>query len=137
MFSFATKSEFPEFAEAFIHLREPACIVDVPVCSADPGYPTQDYTSANSECATEDTVLTLTPVLNTDTSTYEIPANTILCNGLTIFGAAITGAASLAALVTQLNDEYGEMGTWAVAGGDITLTGTACTSVNIPWTVTA
>lgn len=136
MFSFATKATYPEFAEAFLHLREPACIVDVPVCSADPGYPTQDYTSDNSPCSTDNITLTFLPVVNTDTSTYEIPANTILCNGMTIFHEAITGSATLAALVVELNAKVPEMGTWAVSGGNITLTGTACVSVNLPWTVT-
>jgi hypothetical protein len=43
--SYATQSEYPELAEAFLHLREQACIVDIPTCSSDPGYPSQNYNS--------------------------------------------------------------------------------------------
>lgn len=135
MFSFATQAKYPEFAEAFLKLREPACIVDVPVCSADPGYPTQNYSSENEVCATENTVITFLPVLNSDSSTYEIPANTILCNGLPIFHDAITGTASLANLVIQMNELLAPMGTWAVSSSNITLTGPTCQTVNLPWTV--
>jgi hypothetical protein len=134
MFSFATQAQYPEFAEAFLTLREPACIVDVPVCSSDPGYPAQSYSSANDTCATEDTTLTFTPVLNGDTGTYEIPLNSIRCNGMVIFHSAITGTSSLATLVAQMNSYLSAMGTWAVSGGDITLTGANCTTVNLPWT---
>lgn len=48
---FATKAEYPEFAEWFLHLREPACITDIPICSDTPsGYPLQDYDSGNDPC---------------------------------------------------------------------------------------
>ena len=136
-FSLATKSEYPEFAELFLTLREPACIVDLPPCAADPGYPAQSYDSNNAPCPEEDVVLTFTPVLNSDTSTYEIEANTIQCNGIPIVHSAITGAATLAALVVELNEHVSALGTWAVSGSDITLTGTACDSAALPWTVTA
>ena len=135
MFSFATKAEYPEFAESFLHLREPACIVDIPTCAADPGYPTQSYASANSTCSTTNVVLTFTPALDPDSSTYEVPANTILCNGLPIFHAAITGTKTLAALVAQMNSLLSPMGVWAVSASNITLTGTACANVNIEWTI--
>lgn len=131
-FSFATKSEYPEFAESFLHLREPACIVDVPRCSADPGYPTQSYSSANDECPTEDVVITFLPVLGPD-GTYEVAANSIQCNGLAVVHSAITGSASVAALATELNSKLDALGTFAVSGGNITLTGTACSTIAIPW----
>lgn len=135
MFSFATKAEYPELAEVFWSLREPACIVDVPRCASDPGYPAQSYSSANAPCPTQNIVLTETPVLNPNTSTYEIAANSITCNGLPIFHAAITGTATLAALVAQLNTLVSAMGVWAVSGSNITLTGTACSTIAMPWTV--
>ena len=47
-FKFATKPQFPEFAEVFLHLRENACVVEVPPCDDGPVYVTQDY---SSECA--------------------------------------------------------------------------------------
>ncbi len=132
-FSYATKSEYPEFAEMFLTLREPACVVDLPTCAADPGYPAQDYNSANDACPTEDVVLTFLPVLGPD-GTYEIEANTIQCNGIQIVHAAITGTSTIANLVTQLNDRVGALGTWANATPNITLTGTACDSAALPWT---
>ncbi len=48
---FATKAEYPEFEEVFIHLREPACITDIPICTpCGSGYPLESYDSANNEC---------------------------------------------------------------------------------------
>lgn len=48
---FATKAEYPEFEEAFLHLRQPACIVDSPICNTiSSDYPTQSYSSANDPC---------------------------------------------------------------------------------------
>ena len=48
---FATKAEYPEFEEVFLHLRQPACIVDVPICNdISSGYPEQDFSSANEPC---------------------------------------------------------------------------------------
>lgn len=134
-FSYATKAERPEFAEWFFHLREPACIVDEPLCSADPGYPAQDYNSANDLCLTENVVITETPVLNSSTGTYEIPRDSILCNGIAILNAPITGTTTITLLVAQLNALVGAMGTWAEAGPNITLTGKACSTINMPWTV--
>jgi len=134
-FSYATQAEYPELAEVFLKLREPACVVDIPDCSADPGYPVQQYSSANDLCATSNVTLTFTPDLNETTGFYDIPANSILCNNMNIFHDAITGSTTLAALVIQLNTSLSAMGTWAVASGTtITLVGTVCQSVNIPWT---
>lgn len=134
-FSGGTKAQYPELAEAFLALREPAVIVDVPVTAADPGYPAQEYSSANDPCPTDETVLDFTPILNETSGFYEVPASSILCNGMTIYHAAITGSATLADLVTQLNTILSAMGTWAVDGTEITLTGTVCQNINIPWKV--
>ena len=134
-FSFATKAEHPELAEAMLVLREEACIVDVPTCAPYPYPNPQNYDSANVPCATTPVVITDTPATNPATSTYEIAANSITCNGMTIFHDAITGTKTLADLVKQLNLLVGAMGTWAVSGGNITLTGTACATVALPWTV--
>ena len=134
-FSYATKAEYPELAEAILTLREEACIVDVSTCAAYPYPNPQNYESANSPCPTASATLTFTPALQPSTNTYEIPANTVLCNGMNIFHDAITGTATLAALVAQLNTILAAMGTWAVSASNITLTGTACSSVNLPWTV--
>lgn len=134
MFSFATKAEYPEFAEAFLCLREPACIVDTPNCAADPGYPAQSYSSSNAICPTANTTLTFTPIKNAATGTYEILRDSILCNGLNILNAPITGTTTVATLVAQMNSLLSAMGVWAVSGTNITLTGAACQSVALPWT---
>lgn len=51
-FRFATKAEYPEFEEVFLHWRKPVCIVDDPPCPAtvSPGYASQNYSSANTAC---------------------------------------------------------------------------------------
>jgi len=136
-FSYATQAEYPELAEAFIHLREPACIVDLPTCASDPGYPAQSYSSSNALCPASNVTLTFLPVLDAATGTYEVGRDTILCNGLSIFNAPVTGTSTLANLVAQLNSIRGTsaMGTWAVSGLNITLTGAVCQSVAIPWIV--
>ena len=134
-FGGAIQAQYPELAEAFFSLREPACIVDLPVCASDPGYPAQSYTSANTPCPTAATTITITPQLQAITGTYEVASNSILCNGLLIAHAAITGTTTLAALVAQMNQLLPAMGTWAVSGSNITLTGTACQLVAIPWIV--
>ena len=135
-FGGAIKAEYPELAEVFISLREPACIVDVPTCADDPGYPEQEYESKNAECSTTDVVIVQTPIINTYTAgtpTYEVPANSILCNGMEIVHSAITGSTSIALLVVELNLKLAAMGTWTDTGTTITLTGPNCTSINIPW----
>jgi hypothetical protein len=134
-FAFATQSEYPELAEAFLSLREPACVVDVPTCAPTPYPYPQNYSSANDECTSTEVVLTFTPALRGETNTYEIPESKVLCNGMTIFHDAITGTATLADLVAQMNTLLSAMGTWAVSGANITLTTEVCTDVNLPWTV--
>jgi hypothetical protein len=138
MFSFATKAEYPELAEAFLTLREPAVVVDIPICMTLPyPIPTESYSSANALCPPGNIVLTFTPTLRADTGTYEIPANSIRCNRLDIFNDAITGTTTLAALVVQMNAAAGTsaMGTWTVSGANIVLTGAICSTVSIPWIV--
>lgn len=49
-FQYATEPQFPEYAEAFLHLREPPCIVGQAPCAATPAYVNQDYDSANDPC---------------------------------------------------------------------------------------
>lgn len=136
-FSLSTKAEYPEFAEMFLTLREPACIVDLPPC-ASPPYPyPQDYSSANAPCPTAPATLTFTPVLTGGVpSTYEISRDSIQCNGITIVNAPITGTTTLAHLVVQLNALVGALGTWSVAGPTtISLITSSCDSVTLPWQI--
>jgi len=131
-FSLATKSQYPEFAELFLTLREPACIVGLPICASDFGYPTQSYDSANAVCPTSEVTLTILPIKSA-AGTYEIAANSVQCNQIAIVHAAITGTTTLANLVVQLTDKMGALGTFAVSGANVTLTTTSCTSVAFPW----
>lgn len=133
---YATKADYPELAESFLVLREQACLVDIPLCSPDPGYPTQNYSSANDQCGTGTVVLTFTPVKRASTGTYEIPMDSTLCNGTNVFHAAISGSTTLAALVAQLNadPDLSALGTWAVSTLNITLTGTACATAALEFT---
>jgi len=49
-FKFATKPQYPEYAEVFLHLRENACVVEVPPCDTGPAYVTQDYSADCAPC---------------------------------------------------------------------------------------
>lgn len=135
MWSFATQSEYPELAEAFISLREQACVIDIPLCQPVPyPAPAENYNSANTPCATTNIVLTFTPTLNAATGFYDVARDTILCNGLNIFHPPITGSNTLTLLVAQLNSLVPAMGVWSVLNAtQIQLTGTACQSVEIGW----
>lgn len=50
-FKFATKKQYPEFAEVILALREPACITPAYPCTDTPAYVAQSYSSANDVCA--------------------------------------------------------------------------------------
>jgi hypothetical protein len=135
-FGGAIRADYPELEEGFISLRGPACIVDIPECFTC-GYPYQHYESANAPCPTADVVIVQTPIINSGTGTYEVAANSILCNGMAVVGAALTGSATVLALVAELNAKYSAMGTWTQTGVPgaytITLTGPNCSSIVIPW----
>ncbi len=49
-FEFATQATYPEFAEVFLCMREPACVVGIPPCAATPAYVVQDFSSDNAPC---------------------------------------------------------------------------------------
>lgn len=132
-FSFATKWERPEWVIAFIHLREQMVVADVPNVAQIPAYVAQSYSSANSVCTAP--VLVFTPTPSSGLTTYSVSANTITCNGVPIVHTAIVTAASIAALATALTSQIPSLGTWAAAanGTDITLTGSTCNQVAIPF----
>jgi hypothetical protein len=132
-FGGAIQAKYPELEEGFISLRGPACIVDIAECAADPGYPAQNYESANTPCPTSAVVITEVPTINPNTNTYEVALNSILCNGMEIIHPAITGTANLTDLVTQMNSLLSAMGTWSVSGSAIALSGPNCTTISIPW----
>lgn len=132
-FGGAIQAEYPELAEAFISIRGPACIVDIPVCADDPGYPVQNYSSANALCATSAVTIVQTPILNATTGTYEIPRDSVLCNGIQVVHDPVTGTSTVATLVAQLNVVLAGLGTWSVSGGNISLSTLACSTIGLPW----
>lgn len=129
-FKLAVKPHMTEFLEVIFHKREPACVYCIDTCNDDPGYPTQNYDSANDGCAdTEE--LVFTPDID-DEGNYVLAANTITCNGVPIVHGAIE-AASLAALVAALPTI---LGTWSVVDGSTTqiqLDDSTCSTVVLPW----
>jgi len=137
-FGGAIKAEYPELAEVFISLREPACIVDIPTCTAYPNpYPAQSYSSANEVCSTNESayVIVQTPIINSATATYEVAANSIKCNGMGIVHSAITGSTDTILLAAELRTKLSAMGAWTSTDGDttITLIGASCSTIEIPW----
>jgi len=124
-----------EFLQAIFHKREPMCVPEIQTCSTQSGYPVQTYNSANTVCPVENVVITVTPVLDATTGTYIILANSVLCNSDNVNNEQISGAATLAALVVLLNASptLSLLGTWAVSGGNITLTGAVCSTLTMPF----
>jgi len=49
-FRLAIRPLYTEYAQLIMHMGEPQCVLTVAPCSADPGYPTQNYNSCNTEC---------------------------------------------------------------------------------------
>jgi hypothetical protein len=131
-FELAIRPLYTEFVEGIFNKREPMCVYEIDTCSADPGYPTQDYTDSNAGCASTNTI-TFTPTLRQTTNTYEIPANTVLCDNDYVSHPAITGTATLANLVTQLNANLSVMGTFSVVGATVQLASSSCGSAEFPW----
>jgi hypothetical protein len=131
-FKMAIKQQYTEFAELIFHKREPAWVVEIDTCNDDPGYPEQDYASANDGCPA---VLYFTPTLD-GSDLYSIAANSITCNGVPIVHTAVGGGVinTLAELVADLNSKVSILGTWAVDADDdtqIKLTGSSCDDVVI------
>lgn len=52
-FKLAAKPMYTEFCEAIFHLREPACVNTIDICSAQ-SYSAQSYDSCNDTCADDD-----------------------------------------------------------------------------------
>lgn len=123
-FSFATKAERPEWAVAILSLREPTCVTVQTPCTDDPGYVTQDYSSANDICPTN---------IEFDLSGVETPyvVGDVTCNGVPVDHDASGNLANMDALVTWLNDNLGSLGTWSGTGTTLTLSDTTCSSVTI------
>lgn len=101
-FAMGFEPQYVELAEVILHKREPACIYEIDTCSSDPGYPTQDYNSANETCQDEGYPgpdnFVFTPVATKD-GHYKIAANTIKCGGVPVVHGAVDETTVAAVLV--------------------------------------
>jgi hypothetical protein len=131
-FKLAIRPLYTEFIEGIFHKREPQCVYEINPCNADPGYPAQSYNSANVNCGVGVTI-TLTPIPDLTTGTYEIRANTFACDNEPVPHSAVTGTTTLAALVVQLNAFLGNVGVWSVSGTSIVLANTNCLNIDPNW----
>lgn len=140
-FKQAAAPDHTEWGVLIFHKREPACVTEINTCNADPGYPTQSYSSANTACADEtstgpsNTTIAFTATLNTSLGVYWVEANSAICEGGPIQHQEIRGGTTTAELVVLLNQYLGVMGTWARASAStVTLTGT-CSTASLPFAV--
>lgn len=126
-----------EWAELIMYKAEPQCVIEINTCASDPGYPVQSYKMANDECGVSPISIVFTPILATHNDgtaqTFELLANSIVCNGEPINHAAITGSTTIAGLIDQLNRFAPSLGLWGGGGSTITLSGTDCDNVNLNW----
>jgi hypothetical protein len=134
-FWYGAKPRHTEWLTVILHLREPRVIYVVAPCAADPGYPSQNYNSANDTCGC---TYTFTPEED-EGGDYVLAASTITCNGEPVENAAISEA-TISALVDALNADVagaGSLGTWQVCATDATkieLVGSSCDPF-LPWVV--
>lgn len=130
-FQLAIKPEHNEWMEAIFHMVDKPCIDIVQVCNDDPGYPAQDYNSANTLCPQNQEFVAAADA----DDLFVIATNTITCNGNPIAHAAISEG-TLADLVDALNAAIPSLGTWTVVDAT-TLTfgleGSSCSTVNVPF----
>lgn len=136
-FKLGLRPLYTEFCEGIFHKREPMCVYNIDTCNSDLLYPTQSYNSANAGCPTAIQNLDFQPTLSSPGGTYEVAANSILCDNSPVSHQAITGTSTLATLVAQLNSLVSVMGNWQVVGATtIRLASTGdCVDVTIPWNV--
>lgn len=132
-FRLAVKAEHEEFMVAIFHMVDRPCVTIVAPCNSDPGYPAQDYDSANASCPNE---VQFTAVKK-DGTTYTLPADGATCDGNIIDLGSPVAQADLGDFVDDLQtawDAAGQDGTWTVVdetAGTILLTGATCRNVQL------
>lgn len=135
-FAMATKPERPEWVVAILQDRQRSCVTEQEPCAGfvPASYQAQDYSSANDACESLacDTICDAT-------GPYDLEASSIECNGFNVAHPGATGIANPAALIQWLNDNLGELGTWASGDTDdiVCLTGCACQTIVVPVTCQA
>ena len=131
-FVLSYKPQYTEFSELIFHKCEPAYIVTIDTCAADPGYPFQYYDSCNDRC--EGANISFTPVQD-GSGNYVIAANTITCEGVAQVVTAISEA-TLPDLVNALNTQASALGVWLLEGTLVILTESTCAGeVVVPFVV--
>lgn len=132
-FRLAVKPQRDEWLVALFHKVDKPCVTIIDVCNSDPGYPAQDYNSANTPC---DSVVEFTAV-QSDGGTYDIAVGGITCDGNVVTMGGAISEADIGDLVTAIQavwDAEGLAGDWTVedeTAGTIQLTGGTCTDVSI------
>ncbi len=129
-YSMATKPERPEWEVAILSKRQRSCAAVTSVCTefTPATYTAQDYSSSNEAC--ENTV-----VITKGAGAYPITidASSITCNGYNVAHAASASLANQAAVLSFLNTELSELGSWVASGAsNVALEGAVCTAVTIP-----
>lgn len=117
-FRLAVNPAHPEWVEAIFHMVDQPCVTIVPVCNTDPGYPAQDYNSADPICDANEVFVATAK----EDGTYAVAANSIRINGNVLTHGAISGA-TLALFVADLAAKWAaatpaQTGTWAVYDTD-------------------
>ena len=130
-FQLAVKPEHDEWLELIMHKVDRPCITVIETCNGDPGYPAQDYNSANDPCPT---VIEFTAV-EQEAGGFSVDEDGILCDGNVVPLPGGFAAANLADFIVILQaawDGAGMTGTWSIVSGNvIQLSGTSCADVQI------
>jgi len=116
-FGFAFQPIQPEWVIPIFHKREPQYALVINTCAADPGYPTQNYSSTPVPCQYV-SLFTASPNASGTggpVGQYLIPASSVVVNGNIAPNTAISGA-TVAALITSLNANAvtSALGVWAL-----------------------
>lgn len=123
-FSAGTMPDQTKWGAAILSLLEQSCVVDHTPCSTAYAYVAQDYSSANEPCPSG-------PV------SYDLPSagpyviGSTSCNGVPLSATPRAAGATVAALVTYLNNNLGAYGTWSAGPFNTTvvLTDSTCASL--------
>ena len=129
-YSMATKPERPEWEVAILSARQRSCATVVAKCAefVPATYNAQNYSSSNDAC--ENTV-----VVTKGAGAYPITidASSVTCNGVNVAHAASASLANQTAVLSFLNTELSELGSWVASGAsNVALEGAVCTAVTIP-----
>jgi len=133
-FALSTKPERPEWAVAFLSLRQPGCPAKVEVCEefVAASYSEQNYSSACEPC---EEPINLGVWLCEAGDTMTVESNSATCNGALVAHEGTSGIASVSAYVQWLNDTFGDLGVFTLNEDDeIVFTSRICFTFTLPIT---